>query len=73
MILSVENPMEFTKTTPKQKTPRTNKFSIVQWSTHTKSVVFLYTTKKQSRKEIKKTILRTIALTRTKYLGINLT
>ena len=38
-----------------------------------KSLTFLYTNKKLSEKEIKKTILFIIASKRIKYIGINLT
>ena len=52
-----------------------NEFSKVaeyKINTH-KSVVFVYTNNKLSKREVKKTIPFTIASKRIKYLGINLT
>ena len=70
MILYIENPKDYTKTT------RTDKW--VQWSHRykiniQKSVAFLYTNNEPAERKIKKTTPFTIAPKRRKYLEINLT
>ena len=71
MVLHIENP----KISTKRSLELLNKFSkfagyIINIQ---KSVAFLYTNNKLSQREIKKTVLFTVALKRIKYLGINLT
>ena len=71
MILYLENFKEVTK----RSLEVTNKFSkVAGYKINTqKSTVFLYTSKKCSKKEIKKIIPFTIASKSIKYLKINLT
>ena len=65
MTLQMENPKDSTK----KKTVRINKFGKVAGYkiSMQKSVVFLYTKNKRSKKEIKKTIPFTIASKSIKY------
>ena len=70
MILYIENP----KDTIRKLLELISEFSKVtgyKINTH-KSLSFLYTNNKKSEREIKESILFTIATKRIKYLGINL-
>ena len=71
MILYIENPKDSTK----KLLELINEFSKVAGYKINiqKSVAFLYAKNKQTKREIKKTTLFTIASKRIKYLGINLT
>ena len=70
MILYIENPKYATR----KLLELINEFGkLAGYKIHTqKSAAFLYTNNKISEREIKKTILFTIASKRIKYLGINL-
>ena len=70
MILYIENPKYATR----KLLELINEFGkLAGYKIHTqKSAAFLYTNNKISEREIKKTILFTIATKRIKYLGINL-
>ena len=70
MILYVENP----KDTVRKLLELISEFSkIAKYKFNTqKSLVFLYANNKKSEREIKESILFTIATKRIKYLGINL-
>ena len=71
MIFYIEKPKNFTK----KQLELINEFiKVVGYKINMKkSVVFLYTNNKLSEREIRKTILLTIASRRTTYLGRNLT
>ena len=71
MILYIENPKDPTKKLPEV----INEFSKVAGYKINiqKCVTFLYANNELWKREIKKTILFTIALNRIKYVGINLT
>ena len=70
MILYIENPKDFTK----RLLEETNEYSkVAGYKINTqKSLIFLYTNNERTEREIKETILFTIALKRIKYVGINL-
>ena len=70
MILYIENPKDATR----KLTELINEFSkITGYKINTqKSLAFLYTNNKKSKREIKETIPFTTATKRIKYLGINL-
>ena len=70
MILYIENPKDSIR-----KLELTSEFSkVAGYKINTqKSLAFLYTNNEKSEREIKESILFTIATTRIKYLGINLT
>ena len=67
MILYIENP----KDTIRKQLELINEFGkVAEEKIHIqKSIVFLYSNKKMSEREIKETILFTITSKRTKYLG----
>ena len=70
MILYIENPKDATR----KLLELINEFSkVAGYKMNTqKSPAFLYTQNEKSEREIKETILFTIATKRIKYLGINL-
>ena len=70
MILYIENPNDATR----KQLELINEFSkVVGYKINAqKYLAFLYTNKKKSEREIKKTIPFTTATKRIKYLGINL-
>ena len=70
MILYIENP----KDSIRKSLERINEFSkVAGYKINTqKSLAFLYTNNKKSEREIKESILFTIARKRIKYIGINL-
>ena len=70
MILHIENPKD---TTRKHLEPISEFGNDVVYKINAKkSLAFLYTNKKRSEREIKKTILFITASRRMKHLGINL-
>ena len=70
MILYIENPKDATRKQP-ELFNEFGKFSGYKINAQ-KSLAFLYTNNERSEREIKETILFTIATKRIKYLGINL-
>ena len=70
MILYMENPKDSTR---KLLELINEHNKVAEYKTNTqKSLAFLYTNNEKVEKEIKETILFTIATKRIKYLGINL-
>ena len=70
MILYIENPKDFTRKLLEQISEYSN---VAGYKINTeKSLEFLYTNNEKTEREIKETILFTIATKRIKYLGVYL-
>ena len=70
MILCIENPKDYTR---KLVELINENSKVVRYKINTqKPLTFLYTNNEKTEREVKETIPFTIAMTRIKYLGINL-